>query len=209
MFDSMTTLVSDLAKRLGVRPASTVRSSLEGLLPLPSHMTPLLEGGGIRRGSTVNVVGSLAVVAMVMAEVTRAGLWCAVLDVPALSATAAARAGVDLAHCVFVATGAQMAAAAATLIGGVDLVVLGEPSRLSAVSLRKLAARARQSGTVLLGTGSWPSADVQWELTGSAWSGLADGYGQLTSRTVQLHSSGRRVPRPRQARMTVGVDGRP
>lgn len=207
MFDAMRAVSSELAKRLGVRPASSLRLSSAGALPVPQPLTRLFGAAGLRRGSTVSIDFSLALVASVMAGFTRAGLWCAVVGVPELSAAAARRTGVDLSRCVFVAPGAWLGDAVATLIDGVDLVVIGEPRRLAAVQVRPLVTRARQAGAALLGAGGWPGADVRLEVMASSWSGAEKGYGQLTSRRVRLRAVGRRVPLPRQLDMTIGVDG--
>jgi hypothetical protein len=63
---------------------------------------------------------------------------------------------------------------------------------LPAGARQRLAARARQRGSVLLPVGRWPGADVRIEVEGGRWQGLlGGGAGRLRSRRVSVRSGGR------------------
>ncbi|NUS71883.1 MAG: hypothetical protein HOQ05_00595 [Corynebacteriales bacterium] len=198
-------LATELASRFGLRPASALHDESNGpVVPVPTAWLPLFAGGGIRHGSTVSVLASLAVVAALMSATTQAGLWCAVVGAPALSAAAAARAGVELSKCVFVNPGSDIGLTLAPL-SELDLVVIGEPQRLSAVTTRQVTARARNTGAVLIGAGRWPGADIRLRVTSSRWEGIEAGYGHLTSRRLRLEADGRRIPIARHIELVMGA----
>jgi hypothetical protein len=65
---------------------------------------------------------------------------------------------------------------------------------------RRLSARARQRGAVLLPLGRWPAPDVELSCTDGQWSGLGQGHGFLRQRRVRVLSRGRgSAARPRRA----------
>jgi hypothetical protein len=78
----------------------------------------------------------------------------------------------------------------AALLDGVDLVAVHAETVQAAVA-RRLSARARHRGAVLLSSGAWPGADVELSCRFSAWSGPSDGYGHLRERRVQVRVHGR------------------
>ncbi len=197
----------ELATQLGARSASALPTRPEGFIPVPDGWVGLFTDGGIRRGSTISV-GSLSVAAALLGAATGAGLWCAVVGVPELSATAAVRAGVALCRCAFVTPASEVTAVVGALMEGVDVVVLGKPSKLPAVVTRQLAARARVHGTVVIGVGHWPGVDMRIRVTAATWSGIHAGYGRLVYRQTRLSVDGRRVPVPRQVDLDWPLDGR-
>lgn len=206
MFAQVSTL-TELATRLGTRPASTLRVRPKGLVPVPASWVELFTDGGIPRGATVSV-SSLGVATALLSTATAAGLWGAVVGAPELSAAAAANAGAALARCVFVTPGLELTAAVGVLLEGVDMVLIGEPAKLPAVATRQLVARARVHGAVVVGIGRWPGVDLRVRITAATWSGLHAGYGQLMSRRVRLSVDGRRVPVARHAELDWPLDGR-
>jgi hypothetical protein len=82
-----------------------------------------------------------------------------------------------------------------------------------AADARRLAARARQRGSVLVPfgvpAGSWEGADLQLSVAGAEWSGLGDGWGHLQARRAVVRCDGRgSAARPRQARLWLpAADG--
>ena len=205
MFAWVSTL-TELANRLGTRPAATLRARPEGLVPVPASWVELFTDGGLPRGGTVSV-GSLGVATALLSTATAGGLWGAVVGAPELSAAAAARAGAELSRCVFVAPGLELATAVGTLLEGVDMVLIGEPAKLPAVATRQLVARARVHGAVVVGLGRWPGVDLRIRITAATWAGPHAGYGQLLSRRVRLSADGRRVPVARHLELDWPLDG--
>ncbi|MBT0566777.1 hypothetical protein [Williamsia sp. CHRR-6] len=124
------------------------------LLPTPEVLAPLFPGGGLARGTVVAVDGARSVLVSMIAEVTAAGGYVAVIGLPHLSLHAAAEMGADLSHIATVgAPGPDPVEVAAVLLDGLDLVVVGlagasvPPSRTRAVM-----ARARAKGAAMLVT---------------------------------------------------------
>ncbi|HWD05331.1 MAG TPA: hypothetical protein VG674_23065 [Amycolatopsis sp.] len=68
-----------------------------GSLPTASALAGLVPGG-LRRGSTMSIAGSAALVLALLAEATRQGSWAAIAGMPDVGVVAAAELGVDLDH---------------------------------------------------------------------------------------------------------------
>ncbi|HET6795442.1 MAG TPA: hypothetical protein VFH45_13415 [Acidimicrobiales bacterium] len=190
----------------------------ERTLPVLPGLEPLLPGG-LRRG-TVVAVGSEAAVSgasfalalALAAGPSGAGSWVAALGLEDLGAGAAEAVGVDLARLALVPDpGPRRAEVAALLIDAVDLVLLRPGSPMRAQEGRRLAARARQRGAVLVVVGRpWPEGcDLALTATVERWEGLGEGHGYLTRRLVEVSAGGRRsAGRPRRARLWLpGGDG--
>jgi hypothetical protein len=192
--------------RNGAAPATALLGrGAEQVLPVQSSLAALFPWGGLRRGSTVAVEGSASLLFALLAEASQAGSWCAVVGLPSLGAVAAAEAGVATERLALVPyPGTDTAGVAAALVDGMDVVVVGGTARLSATDGRRLAARARQRGAVLVPFGSWQGADVELSCTGGRWYGLGTGHGHLRSREVTVRAQGRgAASRPRTARMLL------
>jgi hypothetical protein len=193
-----------LAERLreGASSAAVLTGrGAESVVPVLPPLLPLFPGGGLRKGSTVAVSGSASLLLALLAGASQSGSWCAAVGVPSLGAVAAAEIGVVLERLAFVPRpGAELAAVVAALIDGVDVVVIGQPSRLHVAEVRRLVARARQRGSVLVGFGGWHGADVRLSVAASEWRGLGAGSGHLRARQVRVRLEGRgSAARPRQA----------
>jgi hypothetical protein len=78
----------------------------------------------------------------------------------------------------------------AALIDGVDVVVTAVPGPVSASIAGRLAARARQRGSVLMPFGRWDGADVTLQVVRGRWDGLGAGHGRCAAA---------RSPSPRAA----------
>ncbi|WIY03653.1 hypothetical protein QRX60_07305 [Amycolatopsis mongoliensis] len=202
--------VARLAALPGVSTASRVAAQAERaratgkVLPVVPALAGLLPSTGLRRGSTVAVHGGTSLLLALLAEATAAGSWAAVVGMPSLGLAAAAEYGVDLGRLALVPRpGAELPAVVAALLDGVDLVVVHAETVQAAVA-RRLSARARHRGAVLLASGAWPGADVELSCRFSEWSGLADGYGHLRERRVQVRVHGRgAAARPVSASLTL------
>jgi hypothetical protein len=80
----------------------------------------------------------------------------------------------------------------AALLDAVDVVLVRPPPRLPAPQARRLAARARERGAVLVPLGPWSEpADLRLAVTASTWQGLGQGHGRLHSRQVEVLITGR------------------
>ena len=162
------------------------------MLPVIHELRPLLPGGGLRRGSTVATSGATSLVIGLLAAASRTGSWCAIVGLPTFGAAAAAEAGVELSRLALVPyPGPEWSTVVAALLDGVDVVVTAPPGPVAASLTGRLAARARQRGSVLIGCGRWPGADVSLTSTHSDWTGLDGGRGRLRKRRLTITARGR------------------
>jgi hypothetical protein len=169
---------------------ATQRSAVAALDVLPP-LAPLLPAG-LRRGTTVAVIGSTSLLLALLAGPSTAGSWCAVVGLPTLGVLAAAEAGVALDRFVLVpAPGADWVAASSALLDGMDLVAVAPPARVTPGDARRLAARARYRGAILVPFGEWPGADLRLSLGAQRWEGLSDGAGRIVGRTTEVRAEGR------------------
>ncbi|MEV8516670.1 hypothetical protein [Dactylosporangium sp. NPDC051484] len=164
-------------------------------LPVLSGLRALLPGGGLRRGATIAVHTSSVLLAL-LAAASRAGSWCAVVGLPALSPIAAAEMGIALERLALVPNpGTEWTTIVAALLDGVDIVVAAPPGPVAPVVAGRLAARARQRGSVLMPagawTGAWTGADLTVAPVRGAWGGLGAGRGRLRCREMTIQARGR------------------
>lgn len=124
-------------------PAALASAPALGTLPTPAPIADLLPHHGLVRGSTVQVSGAAALRVGLVASVTGAGGWAAIVGRPKFGLLAAAEMGADLARCAIIPdAGDDPAAVAAVLVDGVDVVLLSlggadvPPSRARAVTAR-------------------------------------------------------------------------
>jgi hypothetical protein len=184
----------------------------EQMLPLAAPLRSLLPGGGLRRGSTVEIGRSTSLMLALLAEASAEGAWCALVGLPEIGVVAAAEAGLALARLALVPDpGPDLVAVTAALLEGLDLVVVAGGHRLPAGARQRLAARARRSGSVLLPVGPWHGADVRLGVQEGRWQGLGGaGAGRLRCRQVRVRGAGRgSAHQMRSATMLLpGPDGR-
>jgi len=161
-------------------------------LPVRPELAALFPGGALRRGTVVSVVGSTSLLLALLAGPSGAGSWTAVAGLPALGAVAAAEAGIDLGRCALVPDpGPAWPTVVAALLDAIDVVAVGAGLRVRAADARRLAARARERGSVLVVAGPWEGADVRLSVASSTWSGLGRGHGRLCGRTLEVVGGGR------------------
>lgn len=191
-------------------------------MPLAPALDGLFPGGGLRRGSTVVVEGSISLALAVLAGPSGAGSWCAAVGLPALGLVAAAEMGVALDRLALVpAPGPEWPAVVAALLDALDVVMVGTGPRVRPADARRLAARARERGAVLLVVGGWEGADIRLSIAGAGpgqsgksgqsgqsgrggrpgqsgqsgpgcqWWGLGAGHGHLRARRVEVVAGGR------------------
>jgi hypothetical protein len=199
-----------------VRPASAPDpAGGHRVLPVRPELTGLLPNRGLRRGSTIAIgsgqprrSGATSLILALLAEASRAGSWCAVVGVPTFGAGAAAEAGIALDRLALVPNpGPEWPTVIAALIDGVDVVVTAVPATVSASVANRLAARARQRGSVLVPYGRWDGADVTLQVVRGVWEGLGPGRGRLRRREVTVSARGRgAAARPKEIKVWLPGD---
>lgn len=181
------------AEERGQRRTGTPLPSAD-LLPVAAAFGSVLPG--LRRGTTIAVPGSTALLLSLLAAASTRGSWCALIGMAELGLVAAAEAGVNLDRVALVPNpGEELVAVTAALIEGMDIIAIAGTGRLRAGDRQRLSARAHQHGTVLLPTGGWVGADLELRLdpgAGGGWRGVSnDGHGRLRAREIQLRVGGR------------------
>lgn len=172
-------------------PAASLLTTERPPLPVPQVLAPLLPDG-LRRGATTTVLGSTSLALAVLGTTSAAGSWAAAVGQPSLGLLAAAEAGVALDRLAVVPRpGPDAALVLAALLDGVDVVLVGPEVRLVDADRRRLSARARERGTVLLTTVPWPGAQVVLSAGPGRWSGVGDGHGRLRVQRLPVARAGR------------------
>jgi hypothetical protein len=178
----------------------------EAVLAIREDLQALLPWGGLKRGSTLTVDCPSLLLATVGAA-TSEGSWVAFVGVPTMGFAAAAEHGVALERAVSVVAPPidQAAVVVASLVDAVDLVVVGAGVITRSSDARRLTARARERGSVLIAMGAWPEAvDVGLRVTSSTFTGLGDGHGHIQSWSATVEAVGRgAAARRRQASVVL------
>jgi hypothetical protein len=189
----------------------------EQRLPAVAPLAAVLPGGGLRRGTVVALegAGSTSLLWALLAPPTTAGSWAVLVGMAEAGLAAADEAGVALERLAVVAAPAgAFAGALAALLDGFDLVVAAPDRRVRPADGRRIAARARERGTVVVlagGASAWPEgADLRLAVADPAWEGLGRGHGHLRRRQVRLEVSGRReAARPRATTLWLPAEDTP
>jgi hypothetical protein len=165
--------------------------------PVPPALAELLPGG-LRRGSTVSVSGSMSLLLALVGSASAAGAWCALVGFPRVSAEAAREYGIDLARLALIpAPGTGWATAVGALLDALDIVAVRPPggrNGLSPGDIRRLAARARSKDAVLVPfvtEANWPGAELRLHADAGVWTGIGQGTGRLRARQVEVTAGGR------------------
>lgn len=189
----------------------------ERVLPVLPALAGILPDAGLRRGSTVVVdpVGGCglpgtSLASALLAGASASGSWCAAVGVPQLGLVGAASMGIDLSRLALVPSAGEAGAnVIAALLDAVDVVLLGAEEVTRPADARRLAARARERGTVLvvLSSARWGRGGVTWPVAAdlhvvpvrAQWRGLRRGHGLLRARLVEVEVSGKgAAARPRR-----------
>lgn len=174
-----------------VRPA--LITAERPAMAVPPVLVPLLPEG-LRRGGTTVVEGSTSLLLALLAHACAHGAWTAVVGRPDLGVLAASQAGVDLDRLAMVPSpGVDAPAVVAALLDGLDVVVVGPGARLSDADRRRLTARARDRGSVLLPTYAWPGAAATLVVEAGRWTGAGTGDGWLRAHRLRVARTGRGV----------------
>jgi hypothetical protein len=151
-------------------------------------------------------------VSLSLALLARAG-WGAVVAVPDLGVVAAAELGVCLERLALVprVEAGQWATVVGALLDSVDVVVARPPAHFRAGDARRLSARARERGAVLVpllpGRAWTDGAEVRLVVTGGRWEGPGAGNGHLVGRRLAVAVGGRgAAARPREVEVWLPGD---
>lgn len=220
------------ALALGARPVSLAE---EQILPVLPPLMSLLPEGGLRRGTVTEISGGTGAVSLAMALVVAAvssGRWMAVVGAPgtsngisngrdvsgALGLSAAREMGLSLERLVMVdvpprdrvddrssGEGIGWATVVAACLDAFEVVLTWPPRRASASDGRRLAARLRERGSVMLTMGDGPfQPDLRLDVIEATWTGLGHGHGHLRERRVTIEATGRRgASRPRRSQVLL------
>lgn len=184
----------------GARP---VTGAHERVVPVTGPLGGLLPGGALRRGSVVVVggpcgAGATSAALALAGAVTAVGEWAAAVDLEgSLGGRAAAEAGVALDRFAVLrgVPPGRFASVVAVLLEGMSLVLAELPRGLRPADARRLAARARERGSILVPcerVATWPAeATLRVRAEGGRWPGLGAGSGVLRERTVRIRVEGR------------------
>lgn len=188
-------------------PTTGVITSERPPMAVPPPLVPILPEG-LRRGGTTVVTGSTSLVLALLAHACAGGAWAAVVGQPTVGLLAAAQAGVSLDRLAVVPRpGLEAPTVVAALLDGVDVVVVGPEVALTDAERRKLSARARDRGAVLLSTVDWPGAGVVLTVESGRWTGIDAGEGRLRTHEIRLVRTGRgsaAVPRALDLTLPIG-----
>ena len=191
--------------RHGEVRSNDVLPESESLLPLPesspaSGWYPQTEWlpTALPRGTVAVLSGARSLPLSVVAAVTAAGGYAAIVGQPDVGLLAAVEMGADLSRlAVIPEPGADPVEVAAVLMDGMDLVVLSLGGRsVPATRARAVVARARQKGCTLLVTGGeWQGASARlearvsgYEMTGGRGS---PGCGRISRVRLAMRAGGR------------------
>jgi len=171
------------------------------------------------RGAGGRLQGTTSLALSLAAAASAAGSWCAVVGLADLGLVAAAEIGLALDRLALVprAEPRQWLTVVGALLDTVDLVIARPPTHLRAGDARRLTARARERGSVLIPVlnpsnagGAWADgADVRLIVASARWVGPGSGDGHLRGRRVEVVSGGRgAAARERRAALWLpGPDG--
>ncbi|WP_291382368.1 hypothetical protein [Demequina sp.] len=183
------------------------RKAAEGpALALDEALAPVLPRG-LPRGQVVAVEGSTSLMLALASRASREGAWTAMVGMPNVGVLAAARRGMDLNRLALIPyPGAQAPATLSVCLDGMDIVMVGQGVALSDADRRRLAARARERGCVMVVAGPWPGAHVALTVERVRWRGLGSGEGRLRERDVTVAIAGRSAGSTRRVVLTLDVD---
>lgn len=196
---------------LNMRFGPTVMAG-EQRLAVQEGLTTLVPGGGLQRGTSLAVNGApgcgdgTTTLALALAAgAAAAGSWVAMVGMDDLGLGAMVDLGMPLDRVILIDAPAprQWATVVAALFDAFDLILVAPDHSVSARDSRRLTARSRERGSVMIrlashrpgaAGGQWgDSADLTFDIIGLEWAGLGQGHGVLESRQVEVSVSGRRL----------------
>ncbi|MEU2043582.1 hypothetical protein [Nocardia niwae] len=188
-------------------PLSPISSST--VIPVPGGLGEALPEGGLPRGGVVACTGRATPLLGLLAAVTAAGEWVAVVGRPQLGLLAFAEMNGDLTRLAHIPDpGEDPLAVTAVLLDGVDIVVLDIAGAAPPSRMRAVLARLRSHDGVLIVTNSgWARPDLEIRCYLAEYGGLGRGRGRLRSMTFDIQVSGRTARQPRTTRVQLAGSG--
>ena len=163
-------------------------------LVVAAPLQPLFPKSGFERGRLYGITGdaSLSLLFALVAQPTTRGSWWATVDMARIGLLSADEYGVALQRTVCVSSGSSNTwpQVVGALVDGIDLVAVMSPT-CSAGEARRITARARAQGTVLIVVGRQGAFDVDVVLTARSLQWRFDTH--ASSRIVHVATHGRRV----------------
>lgn len=162
--------------------------------------------------------GATSVAMALLSGPCRSGAWVGLLGMEHLGWAAVSELGLPLQRMVSVDlthtredSGTARSAVMAAMIDTFDIVVFGTGNLPGGALLRKLRARARERGSLLVSLrGGVDGADASLDVLGTRWEGLGQGWGRLGGRTVEVQVRGRgALDRPCRGEIRFDARGRP
>jgi RecA/RadA recombinase len=202
--DAARAYLDDTARR--VRPVALAG---ERQLTVPGPLSAALPT--LQRGMVVEVVGgfgagSTSVSLGLAAAASAVGEWAAAVELDStLGGLAAAEAGVALERFLVVrrVPPARWASVVAALIEGFTVVVAEVPRHVRTSDCRRLAARAREQGVVLVVATRWP-AEAAVRVYAEGWTCFEDGSDEQRALQVRVEGRGAAGPSRRAVVAAVG-----
>ncbi|MEV0535881.1 hypothetical protein [Kitasatospora sp. NPDC050463] len=194
------TPISDRSDRLAELLAETSPEARRARIdattwPALDALAPVLPDGRLPRGCVIEVVGDHYLLGALAAGVAqRPDVFVASVGLPDLGLAAMNALGIPYARlAVADDPGPHWAEVVAALAreGAFGVILLEPPATAQPRDRQRLAARLRESGTTLLVTTPWSGAALTLTSDTPRFAGLGDGWGQITSRTVTVHCTGR------------------
>lgn len=212
--------------RVAYTPAGTLGASLlarDRLLPVTELISGSLPLGGLQRGTTTIVApgrkgvgGTTSLALELVAGASMNGHWCAAVGLANLGLKAASERGIALERFIVVpraGTAKAWQQVLAALFDGVAAVLFSPEGPVRPAEARKVSARAKDRGSTLVvldRRGWWPEpGDLSCRVVSSKWSGLAEGHGLLSERSLDIEVSGRgAAARPLRSCVSLSQLGR-
>lgn len=179
----------------------------ERTLPVAEPLVELFPEGGLVRGHVLACrgAGATTLAVSLAAQAVADGAWLAVVDLPMLGLDAVSELGVPLERLVRIdaVDSSRWADVVAAAADGFEVIIARVPGHAAPGPLRKLTARLRQRGVVMIVVGDPGALRCDATVAGHAatWSGLGTGWGHLCARELEVEASGRRLPGRRRCRL--------
>ncbi|WP_280381389.1 hypothetical protein [Nocardia wallacei] len=192
----------------------TRRADIRSLdvIAVPGGIGELLPAGGLARGSVVGCRGATGVLAGVLAAVTAADLWAAVVAGAnqRIGLVAVTEMGGRLSKLALIdSTAGDPVEIASVLADGIPLVVLDARLAVAPARARTMTAKFRSQRGVLVITdrvrGIRP--DVIIDAQPAWYTGITRGSGRLREFALAVEVSGRNLDRPRRGQLLLASDG--
>ncbi len=173
-----------------VTAAHVADQAIAATYSVSTPLQPLFPHGGIRPGQWIGVSAPSLLLA-VLAQPSHAGAWCAIVGVEGLGLAAVRDAGVALERVVVIPRpGPRWGEVVAALVDTFDVVAIRLSTPVPTGIARRLQARVRQRGAIMIVLHSAPSVierlTIDLQIVEEHWEGIGHGHGALRARRVRV-----------------------